>query len=151
MVPKNNIPDIEQLELPGHGEFLLSQAEGINNRGQIVVSGQFAEPSSYNGRDHVIILTPLSTLLMGDANDDGSVNVVDLGILATNYGAPGVAMWADADFNGDHTVDVSDLGILATEYGNPAAQSVPEPATAGLLTAFVCGLCLLRTSHRSKR
>jgi len=53
----------------------------------------------------------------GDANGDGKVNVVDLGILATNYGVTGTATWGMGDFNGDTNVNVVDLGILATNYG----------------------------------
>ena len=68
----------------------------------------------------------------GDANGDGYVDVSDLGILATNYGAGGGFGWEDADFTGDGFVDVSDLGILATAYGTvPDAQSVPEPGAVG--------------------
>ncbi len=75
----------------------------------------------------------------GDANLDGTVDVSDLGILATNYGATSGKTWEDGDFTGDGKVNVSDLGILATNYGTgTAAQSVPEPSLLfGLL-----GLCL---------
>ncbi|MEA1952303.1 MAG: hypothetical protein U9N87_13040, partial [Planctomycetota bacterium] len=64
--------------------------------------------------------------LAGDANEDGFVDVSDLGILATHYDTGSGKEWGDADFNGDGVVDVSDLGILATMYGTgPEAQSVP--------------------------
>jgi autotransporter-associated beta strand protein len=87
----------------------------------------------------------------GDANMDGIVDVVDLGILSTNYGR--AATWAKGDFSYDGTVDVVDLGILSTNYGFglsltasqsqallqhdlalfPEFQSVPEPAALGML------------------
>jgi len=67
--------------------------------------------------------------LPGDANDDSKVNVVDLGILATNYGrnlqAEGVdpsLWWGLADFNNDGKVDVVDLGILATNYNSSGSS-----------------------------
>lgn len=69
----------------------------------------------------------------GDANDDGVVDVGDLGILAGNYGTLSDATWAMGDFNGDGAVDVGDLGILAGNYGSSAAASVPEPTSLGLL------------------
>jgi hypothetical protein len=56
------------------------------------------------------------TLIPGDANGDGMVDVGDLGILAANYGGTGKS-WAEGDFNGDGLVDVGDLGILAANYG----------------------------------
>jgi len=81
----------------------------------------------------------------GDANVDGSVNVGDLGILATNYGRTDSPGWRFGDFNLDGTVNVGDLGILATNYGwswtppslpggMPQGAPVPEPATMALLT-----------------
>ncbi len=60
----------------------------------------------------------------GDANNDGKVNVSDLGILATNYGALVGATWSTGDFNGDGKVNVSDLGILATNYGYGMGQAM---------------------------
>jgi outer membrane protein assembly factor BamB len=56
----------------------------------------------------------------GDANEDGMVNVGDLGILAGNYGStfdPSIDAWSKGDFNGDGAVNVGDLGILAGNYG----------------------------------
>jgi hypothetical protein len=72
----------------------------------------------------------------GDANGDNTVNVVDLGTLAKNYGAASGATWAMGDFNGDGAVDVVDLGILAKNYdwvGTTGGAAVPEPATLSML------------------
>jgi hypothetical protein len=79
----------------------------------------------------------------GDANIDGSVDVVDMGILAKNYGRTGLAhgagqSWSLGDFNDDGNVDVVDIGILAqnydTTYSLPPGP-VPEPTTALLVLA----------------
>ena len=87
----------------------------------------------------------LAAELPGDANGDGYVDVSDLGILATNYGAGGGFGWGDADFTGDGFVDVSDLGILATNYGTaPEAQSVPEPSSVVLLLGAVALMAFYR-------
>lgn len=89
----------------------------------------------------------------GDANLDGSVDILDLGLLATSFG--GAGGWGNGDFNGDGQINIVDLGILATEFGFSAAvtsevfaalgagdldaaqaiyaANVPEPATAALL------------------
>jgi hypothetical protein len=74
-------------------------------------------------------------LLPGDSNFDHQVDVVDLGILATNYGALSGVSVQNGDFNGDGTVDVVDLGLLATSYGQSysAGDIVPEPASLALL------------------
>ncbi|MEA1951342.1 MAG: hypothetical protein U9N87_08155, partial [Planctomycetota bacterium] len=97
----------------------------------------------------------VSPLIPGDANEDGSVDVSDLGILATNYDAGSGFGWGDGDFTGDGLVDVSDLGILATNYGmGTAAQAVPEPATLSLLLlggVLVCGMPRLRNQFRRNK
>ena len=87
----------------------------------------------------------VDTAMGGDANGDGHVNVSDLGVLATNYGATGGAEWDDGDFTGDGIVDVDDLGILATNYDNSIEgttnQAVPEPsAFVGLQILCLAGL-----------
>jgi len=66
--------------------------------------------------------------LPGDANKDNTVNVVDLGILATNYGVTETATWEMGDFNGDKAVNVVDLGILATHYGEGGAAYAADSA-----------------------
>jgi hypothetical protein len=78
----------------------------------------------------------------GDANQDGRVNVEDLGILASNYDTTG-KYWESADFTNDRTVNVDDLGILASNYDWAAGGlSIPEPATLALLAGGA--LTLLR-------
>ncbi len=94
----------------------------------------------------------------GDANLDGSVDVVDLAILATDWQCSGI--WAGGDFDYSGFVDISDLGLLAANwqagiaqpssddvtvatllavYGLPGA-SVPEPAAALLALAAASSL-----------
>jgi hypothetical protein len=56
------------------------------------------------------------SLVPGDANLDGMVDVGDLGVLAANYGKSGMFL-TQGDFNSDGIIDVGDLGILAANYG----------------------------------
>ncbi len=88
-----------------------------------------------------ISIPVLDELIPGDANEDGAVDVTDLGILATNYGAASGKTWGEGDFNDDGAVNVTDLGVLATYYGTgTAAAAVPEPSVLALLIA---GLAIL--------
>jgi hypothetical protein len=101
-----------------------------------------------------VTVTPEPAFRVADANADGSVDVADLGILATNFNTdPARRARPGGDSNADGAVNVSDLGILATHFGQPAgtpagafdqaaavypvlfgaAAGVPEPATSGLL------------------
>ncbi|QDU71886.1 hypothetical protein [Mucisphaera calidilacus] len=72
--------------------------------------------------------------LMGDANLDGSVNLLDLSMLASRFGRAGAWGWSDGNFNADFSVDLLDLSILASHFGQ---TTVPEPA--GLLGLAVIG------------
>ena len=77
----------------------------------------------------------------GDANGDFDVDVVDLGILASNWKktiAPPETSWTHGDFNGDRVVDVVDLGALATNWKKGVSGApLPEPAALSLLALAV--------------
>jgi len=93
--------------------------------------------------------------LDGDADEDGDVDLSDLGALGTNYGATGGMTWAQGDFDCDGDVDLSDLGTLGTYYGQNASwvggcpcptggeggAPVPEPGTIVMLVLGT--LCLV--------
>ncbi len=90
-----------------------------------------------------ISMTMQLDALGGDFDLDGKVDVVDLGILATNYNLTG-QNWMTGDTNNDGAVDVTDLGVLATYYGQSVtAAAVPEPSTLVLLFSAL-GLLLIR-------
>lgn len=67
------------------------------------------------GTDLALLIEGVLGTAFGDADLDGEVNVVDLGILATHFGQSGG--WSEGDFNGDGEVNVVDLGVLATNFG----------------------------------
>ena len=105
---------------------------------------QFQDVSNFDTHGLVLDEVSVSSVLPGDANDDGHVNFDDLLILAQNYGKTD-ASFAQGDFNNDGTVNFDDLLLLAQNYGQgaPAAiAAVPEPASAFALTMIP--LVLLR-------
>jgi hypothetical protein len=85
----------------------------------------------------------LKFVILGDANQDGTVNFSDLLILAQNYGKQNATL-AEGDFNLDGTVGFADLLLLAQDYGQTsmptALSAVPEPAAVGLLLLAAAGL-----------
>ena len=76
------------------------------------------------------------TLLPGDANLDGTVDVQDLAILAANYRKQVTGGWLQGDFNHDGVVDVQDLALLAANYRHSYASDV-VPDYAGFDAAAI--------------
>jgi autotransporter-associated beta strand protein len=100
--------------------------------------------------------------LLGDANLDGKVNGTDFNLMATNFNQAVTAGWDEGDFNYDGKVNGNDFVLLAANFNQFASQSaissadvaalnsfaaangislnsVPEPASMGLLTLGVVG------------
>ncbi len=63
-------------------------------------------------------LDPIPTQLPEDVNDDGVVNIIDLTLVASNFGETGQNA---ADVNGDGVVNIIDLTLVAAAFGNTAS------------------------------
>lgn len=91
------------------------------------------------------------TTLVGDANCDGSVDLLDLTILGGNWRGT-EKEWLDGDFNDDGMVDLLDLTILGGNWRNTGiswgealkmvsfSNQVPEPGAFVLLATAAVGL-----------
>ena len=66
-------------------------------------------------------LAPEPPQLPEDVNQDGIVNILDLVLIASNFGATGQNA---ADINGDGMVNIQDLVLVAAAFGNTA--TAPE-------------------------
>ena len=74
-----------------------------------------------------------STGLKGDVNSDGTVNIADLVLVASNLGKTGQNA---ADVNGDGTVNIADLVLVAGGLGNSAAApSLLHPDFLEMITS----------------
>ncbi len=67
-----------------------------------------------------------------DVNGDGTVNITDLVLVASNLGKTGQNA---ADINGDGTVNITDLVLVAGALGTNAAAPSLHPDTLEILTA----------------
>jgi hypothetical protein len=80
----------------------------------------------------------VETVLPGDANLDGKVDINDLTIVLAHYGQTGMT-WGQGEFTGNGTVDINDLTIVLANYGQGVGAgslaTVPEPSSAVLLAA----------------
>ncbi|MEM9295022.1 MAG: dockerin type I domain-containing protein [Planctomycetota bacterium] len=129
-----------------------SQSLGFNL--DLTNAGTFSSTFTLDLADHAAILgandlpdltvqllaTVGDPVLLGDANDDGVVDLLDFDILASNFNTNTANGASDGDFNGDGTVDLLDFDILAQNFGATSPSTVPEPASAALLTLAVPAL-----------
>jgi len=105
-------------------------------------SSLFVNLAAYRADIDAIRLIPLP----GDADWDGDVDDLDIGIFQATFGQSGPDL--QADFNDDHRVNLEDFAILRVNFGMvsgngiPGAedlpiQMVPEPATIVLLAGAI--------------
>jgi len=89
-------------------------------------------------------LLVLDELIPGDASVDGTVDVLDLAILANHFGES-PAGWREGDVTGDGLVDVLDLAALANHFGETVGGGAPAPEPSALaFAALGAGAALLR-------
>ena len=91
------------------------------------------------------------TILPGDTNFDGDVNLLDLATIGANYNNLASQTWAGGNFNGTG-VGLTNLAILGTFWnatpiappgsGGLASLAVPEPASLVLVVLGLAGACL---------
>lgn len=104
-------------------------------------------PGVPHGAGLAVTYTPTSVLvttaLLGDSNLDMKVDLIDLSVLASNFG--GSSGWAGGNFNGDNHVDLIDLSLLASHFGKNLSN-VPEPFSG--VTLLLTSLPVLGGRHR---
>ncbi len=114
--------------------FGLGNHDGLVDRVEIVwPSGwvQVLEGVSVNQW-----LSVVESVIPGDSNLDGGVDLIDLSLLATHFGGVEKS-WSEGDFNRDQMVDLIDLSLLAANFGSTV--STPEPHAAIMLAAGLFG------------
>ncbi len=84
------------------------------------------------------------TGIKGDVNGDGTVNIADLVLVASNLGKTGQQA---ADVNGDSIVNIADLVLVAGALSTSAAAPSLQPQSLEMLTAADMQLWLTQAQY----
>jgi hypothetical protein len=140
------------------GIFNVLTANALVNNG-LVLAGPDAGLFSLSV-DTTNGIVRLSAGLVGDFNNDGTVNAADYVVWRKTSGLVGPGLAADAD--GDNDVDGNDYSLWKANFGNsaPAASAispadsqvvaVPEPGLAVLLWIAAVGMIAVRCRRHSR-
>ena len=83
----------------------------------------------------------LEHLQASDVNVDGAVNILDLTLIATNFGmTPTADQTLNPDINGDGTVNILDLTLVASHFGS--RSGIPFEVTDETFDDIVLGSAL---------
>lgn len=117
---------------PGAPDHFGDSDGPLNNNGEFAI-GAFSPGGPFGGLGDQLILrySPDVTIPPGDANGDGTVDLLDLDILGQNFGSQDATL-NQGDFNGDGVVDLLDLDILGENFSD-ASITIPEPTAVTLL------------------
>jgi hypothetical protein len=118
-----NINDLVSYEHPVYGPVWFTQAEGINDYGQIVCNGWFDTDGDgrkgTNDAEHVFIISPV---VQGDITDDIKVDNLDVSVFAAEFGRNDCSEVNNycngADFDKNASVNIADLIILSENWLN---------------------------------
>lgn len=99
--------------------------------------GQETNPSYF---DNILISGPDIDRLLGDFNDDASIDLLDFEIMLSNFNTSGTFEQGDNNF--DSRIDLQDFADFRIIFNSPGA-AVPEPTTwilslAGMIFVLIC-------------
>jgi len=143
--PKSN--RLSELFGAGTGGSLFSPNEAYEIGNAFTVGGQrdlqirftLSDGTSIDG---IVEYGPfeISQGPLGDTNDDGKVDIVDLNNVRNNFGGQGLG-----DTNDDSVVDITDLNNVRNNFGaGGSPASVPEPSAWALLGVGLTALGMVR-------
>ena len=81
--------------------------------------------NSITTESHEVVITVAGRLTTGDVNRDGQVSILDLVLVARNFGKTASAN-SEVDLNGDGVINVLDLILVSQHMGESTASASPS-------------------------
>ena len=113
--------------MTGTFEVLAVKASTVSVSGYLTASNGLRSIPTF---ESVEVVVPL----LGDVNRDGTVNILDLILVASSFGQPVPAEGNPADVNEDGVVNIVDLVKVAGAFNNTGAAPSAHPETLTMLT-----------------
>ncbi|MEO0529350.1 MAG: dockerin type I domain-containing protein [Planctomycetota bacterium] len=117
-------------------QYVIELADTVQDLDGNALDGEWVNPVNLNSTSTSISTFPsgdgnaggdfvfLATILPGDANQDGKVDLLDHDILGSNWGTQQGAQFSGADYNGDGSVDLLDLEAHSIHYGDDYTDDI---------------------------
>jgi hypothetical protein len=134
-----------------HNRDRVATIEGVSPQTDDILYIEFVGNTGRGGYLNALQIEAAAAPLIGDYNNDGAVNGLDLDVWEGEFGDVGAGLAADGDGDGD--ADGADFLLWQQNVGEPfpaapAASAVPEPAG---LTLLLAGLISLPAARRQLR
>ena len=113
--------------MTGTFEVLAVKASTVSVSGYLTASNGLRSIPTFESAEVVVPL-------LGDVNRDGTVNILDLILVASSFGQPVPAEGNPADVNEDGVVNIVDLVKVAGAFNNTGAAPSAHPETLTMLT-----------------
>ena len=113
--------------MTGTFEVLAVKASTVSVSGYLTASNGLRSIPTFESAEVVVPL-------LGDVNRDGTVNILDLILVASSFGQPVPAEGNPADVNEDGVVNIVDLVKVAGAFNNMGAAPSAHPETLTMLT-----------------
>jgi len=94
---------------------LKSTDSKVNYQERPILSANLYQAASVQMQANKVVVANFVIGLKGDANNDCSINILDVTLVSANYA--GTKYNPIADLNGDGVIDIQDLTTVAQNFG----------------------------------
>jgi len=127
------------------GDLLKIVAVSPDQKTRLEVSKTLTNEEISGAIALIEIVLPKKPASPEDLNNDGSIDITDLVIVARDFGKRGSGLASDV--NNDGEVNIVDLVLIARRFGERLSAAAPSPALAGTLAVATEASVSLRSEE----